>query len=1019
MLKTKIENIPEFLKKNAKWAVSVNGIPHSPITDKPMYLGEEMTFDEVIKNVKDYEYLAFKVEEPLNMGFIDLDAHNEEEEKLLKTLLSSFKRLFDSYMEVSKSGKGYHILVFTDIKELYRVNANKINNEKRCPIEYYTRGKWCTITGDIVDDRKEIKNNDEYLNQMLSRFFSIREETNYDGCGVEEGEKIRSNEDVIRLVNNDKFLSNLWNHKLGGIVTRKGESVSYNNHTADFLLIRGIMFYCNANIEQAKEVYKLSPQYKHYEKEHFKGYKREADVNNAIKEALKSLKSVFTPTDDGVVKSVEERAIELEEKLMSLTKEEEELMTQVDSLFDITEEEKVGEVVNSVDISKVEGYVNLVNSVELKDALSTYIAKRKKNNDLIVNFIENSEVYTTSIEDLAKLTNFVTNDEIFYSKAKESFVMYNGKYWEEKDNSMLLAEVHKALNILYDNAFKHFIGLIDIFKERKYADEAYKAQEEDARDSKKYDDLMKGYSNKIKASEKFILSKFTKVLKILESNKTPLDVINYLASTTALDFVPYEETDLLNFQNGTLNIKTGEFKEFDKNDRLTCIMGCDYEPNAECPNFDKFLKSMFETEETGTQFKRTVASCLVKDSTPKHKKYFFLLQGPTGTGKTTIINTILSMMGTYGKSSKYQTFMKTNREYSGATHNQDIVELIGKQFITCSEPSDTAVFAADFLKAFTGGSNLSVRAAYGHKFINFKNTGLLFIDSNFAPKIATFDQATMDRFQVFPMLKQPKEKDNELGNKLEKELSGIFNKIYSELIKLEDEPFTPSKEMEDYKAQYREESSDILQWFNETLEETELKEELTFLRLYLSYEGWCKVNNKTPLTKAFFSKRVKDEAGIEGYKKSGQIVVAGFKFTPVGEVYSNYNTFEKRNEFYQSLQKVTASQAFQKNKETKEMSYTSLRQTILSKTSYWFATNIDLESDIPTALNKYFKYCQDCILDMQVPLLQPDYNAVIGFMFNKMKLTNGMRKAMKTKDFNCLATLSDEVRRISISANQN
>ena len=193
MLKTKIENIPEFLKKNAKWAVSVNGIPHSPITDKPMYLGEEMTFDEVIKNVKDYEYLSFKVEENMadkSMGFIDLDAHNEEEEKLLKTLLSSFKRLFDSYMEVSKSGKGYHILVFTDIKELYRVNANKINDEKRCPIEYYTRGKWCTITGDIVDGRKEIKNNDEYLKQMLSRFFSIREETNYDGCGVEEGEKI-------------------------------------------------------------------------------------------------------------------------------------------------------------------------------------------------------------------------------------------------------------------------------------------------------------------------------------------------------------------------------------------------------------------------------------------------------------------------------------------------------------------------------------------------------------------------------------------------------------------------------------------------------------------------------------------------------------------------------------------------------------------------------------------------------------------------------------------------------------
>ena len=213
MLKTNINNIPDFLKKNAKWAVSENGIPKNPLTDIGMRNGEEMTFEEVMQNVGSYEYLAFRVEKDLGMGFIDLDAHSEEEEKQLKAILGNFKRYFDSYFELSKSGNGYHILVFTDIDKNYKTQANSIDGKNRMPIEFYTDKKWCTITGNILDDKYEIKNNDNSLNQMLSRFFSEREEY-VEGKGVVEGDKIRSNEEVIRLVENDRFLSNIWNNKI-------------------------------------------------------------------------------------------------------------------------------------------------------------------------------------------------------------------------------------------------------------------------------------------------------------------------------------------------------------------------------------------------------------------------------------------------------------------------------------------------------------------------------------------------------------------------------------------------------------------------------------------------------------------------------------------------------------------------------------------------------------------------------------------------------------------------------------
>ena len=768
------------------------------------------------------------------------------------------------------------------------------------------------------------------------------------------------------------------------------------------------MFYCNANKEQAREVYKLSKKYKAYSK----GYKREADITNAINDSLRSLEKVFQVEEIvEQTKTVEERAIELEEKLMTLSEEEQDIMNKIDALFDITEEEKVSAEVDSIDIRTIKPYVNRISNLQLKEIVNTYITKRENNKEYIVRFMPNSNLYTTSIADLAKLTNFATNNEIFYSKAKESFVTFNGKYWEEKDDSMLLADVHNALNIMYDNAFKSILDLIDILKEQDYAIRAYKESEDTDEDGKQYQKLLKDYDKKTGSAEKFILSKFTKVLKILESNKTPTDVINYLASDVAIDFVPYEQTDYLNFQNGTLNVRTGEFKDFDKEDRLTSILGCDYDPNAKCPVFDKFVSSLFNTKDTEVQLLKSFASCLVKDATPKHKKFFFLLQGPTGTGKTTLINTLLKLMGSYGKASKYQTFMKTNKEYSGASHNQDIFELIGKQFITCSEPSDTSVFAADFLKAFTGGSNLSIRAAYGHKFVNFKNTGLLFIDSNFTPKIATFDQAAMDRFQVFPMLKTPKEEDKDanLEMKLQAELSGIFNRINEYLKDLDNSPFTPSKEMEDYKNQYKEESSDIIQWYRESLELTDKNSEIAFVKIYQSYEGWCKVNNKTPLSKAFFSSRVKDEVGLTGFKKSGQIIVSGFVFTNVGQVYSNYNNFDKKSDFYKELDKVTKPASYI---DASQLSYRELRQQILSKTAYWFADNIKFNSDLRQQRAKYNDYVQSCIWNMSIPLCQQDFDCIVDYMLTEMNVKDVVK--MANGEFDAKMLLTDEIRRISI-----
>ena len=46
---------------------------------------------------------------------------------------------------------------------------------------------------------------------------------------------------------------------------------------------------------------------------------------------------------------------------------------------------------------------------------------------------------------------------------------------------------------------------------------------------------------------------------------------------------------LLNCQNGTLHLKTGEFYDHRAEDYITKIAGAHYDPSAKCPRWEKFI----------------------------------------------------------------------------------------------------------------------------------------------------------------------------------------------------------------------------------------------------------------------------------------------------------------------------------------------------------------------------------------------------------------------------------------------
>ncbi len=68
---------------------------------------------------------------------------------------------------------------------------------------------------------------------------------------------------------------------------------------------------------------------------------------------------------------------------------------------------------------------------------------------------------------------------------------------------------------------------------------------------------------------------------------------NLLSLAECEIFVLPEELDthpyLLNFMNGTVDLRTGEIKQHDPTDRITKLIHHDYRPDARCPRWQAFL----------------------------------------------------------------------------------------------------------------------------------------------------------------------------------------------------------------------------------------------------------------------------------------------------------------------------------------------------------------------------------------------------------------------------------------------
>lgn len=210
---------------------------------------------------------------------------------------------------------------------------------------------------------------------------------------------------------------------------------------------------------------------------------------------------------------------------------------------------------------------------------------------------------------------------------------------------------------------------------------------------------------------------------------------------TVFDTQPH----LLNCKNGTIDLRTGELLPHRRTDLLTKQCPVVYDAGASSQLWENFLKDCTRGDAELQGFlQRAVGYTLFGDP---REQVILMVNGPGGTGKSTFISVIQSILGDYAATADFSTFLKKDRANGGAS--DDVASLAGARLVSSIEVDEGQKLAEALVKQMTGGDLIRARHLYQSSF-EFRPQFTLWLVCNHAPAVNHDDDAMWRRILRLP-----------------------------------------------------------------------------------------------------------------------------------------------------------------------------------------------------------------------------------------------------------------------------
>lgn len=308
--------------------------------------------------------------------------------------------------------------------------------------------------------------------------------------------------------------------------------------------------------------------------------------------------------------------------------------------------------------------------------------------------------------------------------------------------------------------------------------------------------------------------------------------------------------------NGTLDLKTGRFYEPERDDYITKQATVIYDENAVCPVWETTLNQIFRDNPEIVPYIQRVFGYCVTGLTDQHLMWFWF--GSGANGKSTILNTIKSLLGDFAATTSFATFDTKNDN----GRNDGLAELRGKRFVAASEGEQGRSIAEAKIKSVISSDEVQCRFLFNNLF-TYKPTYKVILASNHLPDIKGTDKGIWRRVHLVPFNQtfEGTSRDLRLDEKLLTELSGILNWCLAGLTDFWERGGFDPPAVVLYSTKNLEQRSDLFQqWFDERLTPSETSS-LRRSTAYLDYRNYLRTSGETPISKLVWANRM-EEAGV-------------------------------------------------------------------------------------------------------------------------------------------------------------
>jgi putative DNA primase/helicase len=340
-----------------------------------------------------------------------------------------------------------------------------------------------------------------------------------------------------------------------------------------------------------------------------------------------------------------------------------------------------------------------------------------------------------------------------------------------------------------------------------------------------------------------------------------------VVSATELDCHP----DLLPVENGTLDLVTGLLRPSRRDDLLTKGTKVDFDPDAACPTFDKFINRILPNPELRGFVQRALGYSITGHVT---EQCFFFLFGGGANGKSTLGDAVSFALSEYATPAPEGLLERTSET--------EVADLQGRRIVFASETRSDGRLNESRIKQLTGDAIQKGRHLYGRHF-EFIPTHHLFISGNYKPHLGP-DDGIWRRLYLIHFTEQitAEEKDPDLLDKLREELPGVLAWLVRGCLEWRRDGLNPPSVVTEATAEYRQDE-DVLGRFIDDCLRFAPGLKATSSALNERLREWCRQDGVDSPTSKTLAQRLFQRGINKPRQSNGQRVYEGVAVLSAGE----------------------------------------------------------------------------------------------------------------------------------------